>query len=379
VCRQSSSKTVVPHMSDPAKTSELPDLFRFADGRPVASAADWPARRQELLASVLAIEYGQLPPAPARTRYDALHRHEDRNRNGARHDTVLISVGWEQTLAFELSLTTPGGDGPFPVALCGDGCWHYADDAVLAHLLARGWGLATFNRCVLAPDDYTGRRDMGLYQVHPAGDYGALAAWAWGYHRCIDYLQTRDDIDHACMMAIGHSRGGKAVLLAGATDERIAVTAPNNSGCGGAGCFRWLGDDCEAASDIMTNIPYWFSPRLHDYVGREHALPFDQHAVKALVAPRVLVTTEALGDLWANPTGTWQTHAAAAEAYRLLDADSRIGIWYREGRHNHGLVDWQAALDFADWQVRGGTQPDANYASHPFGDLPAAFHWRAPR
>ena len=30
--------------------------------------------------------------------------------------------------------------------------------------------------------------NTGLYLVYPAGDYGALAAWAWGYHRAVDFL-----------------------------------------------------------------------------------------------------------------------------------------------------------------------------------------------
>jgi hypothetical protein len=97
-----------------------------------------------------------------------------------------------------------------------------------------------------------------------------------------------------------------------------------------------------------------------------------------MVAPRALLTTEALGDLWANPTGTWLTHLAAREAYRFLDAGERIGIWFREGEHDHGLVDWQAFLDFAEWQFRG-TPSARGYDVCPFADLPPAFSWSAPK
>ena len=34
-------------------------------------------------------------------------------------------------------------------------------------------------------------------------------------------------------------------------------------------------------------------------------------------------------DHHANPSGTWQTHQAAREAYRFLGNEERIGIWFR--------------------------------------------------
>src|SRR5205823_14582644 len=130
-------------------------------------------------------------------------------------------------------------------------------------------------------------------------------------HRVVDYLSTLDVIDKKHIAATGHSRGGKAALLAGATDERIALTAPNNSGCGGAGCYRFQADKSEDITAILKNFPFWFEPRFHEFIGRIDRLPIDQHTVKALVAPRALLSTEALDDLWANPKGTQQTYLAA--------------------------------------------------------------------
>ncbi len=61
-------------------------------------------------------------------------------------------------------------------------------------------------------------------------------------------------------------------------------------------------------------------------------MPFDQHFLKALVAPRALLSTEGLGDLWSNPSGTWQTYLAAREVCRFLGAEERIGIPVRSER-----------------------------------------------
>jgi hypothetical protein len=357
--------------------NELNDLFRFENGERVRTLADWRRRRQELLKLVLEIEYGRLPPAPPGTAGEFLHRHDVARYQNAHHHQYRLVTRGERPFAFLLDLLIPEGAGPFPVVLNGDGCWRYLTDSVTREVLRRGNILAAFNRVELAPDIYTMDRVTGLYRVYPEGDFGSLAAWAWGYHRCVDFLLTLDNVDPARVAIVGHSRGGKAVLLAGATDERIALTAPNNSGCGGAGCFRRQGPKSETMADILGGVGYWFSPRLKEYIGREQDLPFDQHYLKALVAPRALLSTEALGDLWANPTGTWQTHLAAREAYRFLGAEQRIGIWFREGEHDHGDTDWAAFLDFMDWQFRD-RRPARRFDENPFPDLPRAFEWSAP-
>jgi len=162
----------------------------------------------------------------------------------------------------------------------------------------------------------------------------------------------------------GHSRGGKTALLAGATEERIAVTAPNDSGCCGAGCTRSPDEGGERLADITRGFPHWFSPRLSGFVGKEFDLPFDQHALKAAVAPRALLSTEARDDTWASPRGTRLTHEAAREIYRALGIESRIGIRYRDGGHAHTLDDWRALLGFCDLQFYGKPAPQG-FDSHP--------------
>jgi len=330
----------------------LPDLLRFADGRRVDTPAAWPARRTELLETILDIEYGHLPPAPEGMSAGLLHPTGFDHIPGAwlSHYRLTLQPG---EISFTVSLLIPPGKGPFPLIIDGDGCWRYLTNEILALAARRGYAVAWFNRTELAPDAYHDRREEGLYAAYPDGDFGALAAWAWGYHRVVDFALGQENIDGSRIAATGHSRGGKTALLAGATDQRIALTAPNNSGCGGAGCYRYPDEGGERLEDSIRMIPYWYSPRLRDYVGREAELPFDQHGVKALVAPRALLSTEALGDIWASPRGTRLTYQAAKEVYRLLGAEDRIGIFFREGGHAHGLPDWEVLLDFADLQFYG--------------------------
>lgn len=362
----------------PPPAAELPDPFRFLDGRPLLNPDDWPDRRREIAAAILPLEYGGLPPTPAQTVGEILHATTVHTADKAQFLTVRVQTGPDRPYAFLMTLLIPADPGPHPVVLTGDACWRYATEAVTLDILRRGYILAQFNRVELAADVYRPDRTSGIYLAHPKKEYGALAAWAWGYHRCVDVLTAMDSVDPSRIAIVGHSRGGKTTLLAGATDPRIALTGANNSGAGGAGCFRRQGPQSETLKDLTGIIDYWFGPRFKDYVGRETELPFDQHFLKALIAPRPLLTCEALGDLWANPSGTRQTHLAAREVYRFLGAEERLGIWFRDGEHSHGWEDWMAFLDFADLQF-GRARPARTFDQDPFADQPLAFAWRAPR
>ncbi len=190
----------------------------------------------------------------------------------------------------------------------------------------------------------------------------------------VDALGRLDWIDPHAIAVVGHSRGGKAALLAGATDERIALTSANNSGAGGVGCFRHQGPRSEDLADLLGSFGYWFDPQLQTYIGREQDLPFDQHFLKALVAPRVLLTTEALDDLWANPQGSWQTHRAARCVFDLLGVADNNLITFRDGGHDHTLADWSRLLDVAD-HVLLGKALSGRADDDPFPDLPLPARW----
>ena len=150
-----------------------------------------------------------------------------------------------------------------------------------------------------------------------------------------------------------------------------------NSGCAGAGCFRFQGPQSERLENIVASFPFWFTPRFREFAGHEDRLPFDQHELKALCAPRALLSTEALDDLHANPQGTFQTHRAAREVYQFLGHADRIAIWYRPGIHEHNADDFSVLLDFAD-QVFFNKPSSRDWNRNPFPDLPRASSWRAP-
>ena len=318
---------------------------------PGKTPEEWRRRRKEILDLIVDLEYGGMPPQPESVRLEPLHM--------ARHIGVeTYKVHINEKFNFLLQLFTPPAafTGKRPVLLTGDACYKKCNEEVIAEANRRGFIVAKFNRNEFAHDMYTMRRDGGIYELYPELTFGALSAWAWGYSRALDALEQIECADASKVGITGYSRGGKTVLLAGATDERFTWVCPNNSGCGGAGCYRYhmrfdevppgMDDKSETLEDILRGAPYWFGPKLKGYIGREAELPFDQHFLKACVAPRVMVETESLGDTWGNPAGSYLTYAAAKEVYDLLGVPENIAYRACDGGHDHRPSDFAVLMDF---------------------------------
>jgi hypothetical protein len=102
-------------------------------------------------------------------------------------------------------------------------------------------------------------------------------------------------------------------------------------------------DDFFASGEI-----FWFGDGFRAYRGRDGELPYDQHFLHALVAPRYLFVTEAREDVWANPPGSVAACHAARDVYDLIGARDRIGWSVREGGHAQTHDDFTRLLDFMD-------------------------------
>ncbi len=240
----------------------------------------------------------------------------------------------------------------------------------------RGYMVADFYRIDLDPGNND--RTNGVHPLYPEYDWATLSVWAWGYYRVVDYLMTLENVDKDKIVATGHSRGGKTALLAGAMDTRIAVVVPAGSGAGGCGCLKYLQGGGQTLIHITRRdkFDYWFQPRFRDFMRRVERLPFDQHFLKALVAPRALLCTEGLEDEWANPWGCQQTTEAVKEVYKFLGVPEKVGNHYRPGGHEHNEEDWHALCDFADFHFYGKPLPSDFYKEN-FEKVESLMKWKS--
>src|SRR5258705_9884491 len=183
------SESDFPPMEKLPVVKDLPDPFLFNDGTRVKTREDWPRRRAELQEAILHYEYGQMPPAPGNTTGVELVSSGYKGMAGVLHKMFKITCGPDKKVSITLDLIVPKGKGPFPVILCGDLGWSKVPDEIAAEVIKRGYILADFNRTELAPDSKA-YKDSGVCQAYPDAQCGAIAAWAWGFQRCVDHLMT---------------------------------------------------------------------------------------------------------------------------------------------------------------------------------------------
>ena len=374
----------------------LPDLFRTRSGKVVSDVKTWERqRRPELIALFEEQMYGKAPQAP-----DALHfklLSEDPAAFGglAARKEVKVCFNESESEYLTLLLYVPNRrQHPVPCLLginffgnhtttvdpgvsLPDSTRYRADFTLDARgsqahrwpyetILARGFAVATFCCEDVDPDVDDGFRNgvHGLLgpEKRTGGDWGTLAAWAWGLSRALDYLLADPDVAGDRVAVFGHSRMGKAALWAGAKDSRFAMVISNASGCGGAALSRRHYG--ETLRRINIRFPHWYCGNFHRWGDNETDMPFDQHELLALIAPRPLYVESGSEDRWSDPRGEYLSLVAASPVYCLYGFDTftdtqmppvetplvkgRTGYHIRAGKHEILLYDWLQYLAFAD-------------------------------
>jgi hypothetical protein len=376
----------------------LPDPLRLKNGKQVKNAKTWwKERRPEIVEDFDREVYGRVPANAPKVKWEVVSSTKEMNG-----DVPVITknlVGHADNSAYplisvdiQLTLSTPANaPGPVPVMIEFD-----LSPEVLAsfakrfpdffkaqkgptwqqQLLAKGWGYASLIATSIQDDKAEALTEgvIGLAnhgQARKLDDWGALRAWAWGASRALDHFETDPAVDAKQVGITGHSRYGKAALVAMAYDQRFAIGYISSSGEGGAELYRrhW-GEQLE---NLAGGEYYWMAGNLIKYGSDPltvNDLPVDSHELITLCAPRpVFISggTLAAGDGWVDARGMFLAAVGAGPVYKLLGKkdlgtaefppvetpliDGDIAFRQHSGGHTP-MPNWPTFLKFAGRYIK---------------------------
>ena len=362
----------------------MPDPFIMEDGRRVETLEDWKEQKKYIRAMLEHYLYGTVPPLPQKVEVEKHDSIAVLDGKGLRETYTLTIRRNGLSASSKLVVVRPKANKRYPTIIKNDRVdfdEELDEDTQFAgaEAVRRGYLLCRFEREAFATDARGIDRSAEVYPLYPEYSGRALAVWGWAHGVVLDALDQVDLVDMSKLVATGHSRGGKAALCAGIFDERVTITAPNSSGTGGTGSYRYF-EEGQRPQSIKSHIgknERWFAPGYFTFADKEDRLPFDSHFSRVLVAPRAFLNCHARKDYHANPYGTELTHHATEVVYEWMNAGDKIALHWREGGHAQNIEDWTTLLNFADLQFFGKPSPTAfNNWAYPNAELP--FSWKAP-
>jgi hypothetical protein len=344
-----------PHGPNPANYDEakagpfskVPDALMLNDGKAVTTPHMWwSMRRPQLVEAFNEDVLGKAPTNTPSVHWEVLSTTRELNGNVPVITKKLVghvdsSACPAIKVDIDLTLSTPArARGPVPVIMQLD-----LSPEVMAMfakrfpnvmkpqgptwqqmVLAHGWGYASYIPTSVQPDNAAGLTQgiIGLTnkgQPRSPDDWGVLRAWAWGASRALDYFETDKAVNPKRVGIAGHSRYGKAALIAMAYDRRFAIGYISSSGEGGAKLYRHIYG--EGVGNLASDEFYWMAGNFLKYDGplTVNDLPVDANELIALCAPRpVFISGGATdkGDGWVDAKGMFLAAAGADPVYRLL-------------------------------------------------------------
>ena len=373
----------------------VPDLLTSSDGRRAATVAEWEkTNRPEIKSFFLDFIYGKRPcERPPHLKFSLAEPDRMMMDGKALRKRVRVEYGGTfGTNSFVVTAFIPvsAEKRPVPsfVLICNRDPKKNIDPERVEksefwpaeEIVSRGYAAIAFWNGDVTPDSYHGNR-LGCFACFENVDkmyrnlkgWGVLSAWAWGASRVMDWIETEPLLDAKHVGVVGHSRGGKTAILAGATDERFAMIGSNCSGCAGAKLNHIRLPTSEHYQDTAQTRSFWYCHAYKKFiVHHDDEIPFDSHQLLALIAPRLLYVVSAGPDTGAGPQGEFQSARLASPAWELygrpglgavffpaLDEPIQrgcVGYHVHSGIHTLNLYDWNRYMDFADrhgWRKAG--------------------------
>ena len=372
----------------------LPDVLTMKDGTKVASAAQWPKRRAELVEDFAREIYGRIPANVPNVTWEVTATTEGDSAGIATVTKTLVghvdnSACPEIAVNIQANFTVPAGvKEPVPMMLeFGFGGWFgrmqggRGGPSWTEQAISHGWGYGTIIPVSVQPDKGGMSLRQGIIGLTNKGaprkpdQWGALRAWGWGVSRLIDFFEANPDagVDPKKVGIEGVSRYGKAALVTAAFDERVAVAFVASSGEGGAKLHRHIFG--EAVENLTGRGGYhWMAGNFLKYGASDPCmtaadLPVDSHELVALCAPRPCFISYGVlpGDPpWVDAHGSFMAGVLAGPVYQLLGKKDF-------GTPGHYLTDPMPPVGILIGGELAWRQHEGGHTSGP--NWPAFFAW----
>lgn len=351
-------------LKDETNKRQLPDLLRLSDGSMADTVERWRQRREEI-GELLSREFAGYPTRlRVRTEKRIMRCEKDSYGGKAETEHCLLVIRSHYSEAdFPFTLTIPKIESPAPFFVY-LGFTPSPADGIGEEIIDAGYALASVCYQDIAADYYDDyMTGLGRFCARNRYDsWGKLRIWSWAASRILDVLSGDERLDFSRAAVMGHSRLGKTALLAGAFDERFALTVSCQSGAGGAALFR--GKTGERMKDLNgKGSCLWFTGNFFRHT--EMSLPFDQHFLLAMTAPRYVYVSSASEDAWADPKSEFLGCVAASPAFKLTGVpglcheeqfpeigaclhEGHIGYSLRKGTHYLSRDDWKNVIAYRE-------------------------------
>jgi hypothetical protein len=374
----------------------LPDPLVLANGKPVRDAKTWTEkRRPEIVRLFEENEYGRAPGRPAGMTFEVFDKGTPAFDGKAIRRQVTVHFSADKSMDLLIYLPARAQKPvPFLLNVSFSANSNTVDDPGVraaevwgpdkkkipanqgrkfgkidvARLVDAGFGFGTVYYGDIDPDFLGGIQYGVRAGTNPAPDkWGAIAAWAWGLSRAMDYLETDKGVDAKRVAIMGVSRLGKTVMWAGAHDTRFAMVIASCSGEGGAALSRRNYGETVAHLTAPSRYPYQFCANYGKFAEHVDQLPVDANLLVALMAPRPVLLQTGDKDFWSDPKGEFLAAVAAGPVYRLfgkqgLDTNEMppagTGIFHTVGYFEHigghGTIpsDWDQYLKFMQMHLQ---------------------------
>jgi hypothetical protein len=324
-------------MADP----KLPDPFKKMDGTRITSKSQWACRRKEILQLAQEFIYGE-KPVPAASAVSGT----------VSNTSITVSVmGPSGNASFNVSVNMNGATAPAP-AIIGYGG--------LSGMPVPS-GVATINFSAIESTGGSGAKNGPFYTAYGSNhEAGYLTAQAWQISRVLDVLQQNPNvIDPKRVGVTGCSRWGKGAFVAGALDNRIALTIPVESGLGGTVGLRLVErlDTYSGAEWPYHGISYvrWLSAEaLGQFTNGNSAsadntdkLPVDMHEMMGLIAPRGLYIVDNPSTMYngLDRNSAWVTGKVGQMVFEALGVGTHIAYQGAGGGHCSWRSQYTASLN----------------------------------